>query len=585
MINQVRYPDIIAQKEPGNDGSWINLDNAKIEDIEKVASCSLKGYQKPAPLVLGGFDFNIPKSAKIVRVIIEYNVFKQTTQALMPLGAPVFRIGDVEKKSNTSTYIFPRDLEAVFEEGDLDLTPEEANGDGFAIEMDIPANGSDNEGEVYFDHVRVKIEYDYPRYAISSEEGSKFKNAEEPLEAIAGKDFSYSVAFENANGAIEERQEVKINISPELDIVKCEFKAGDSEGKDTDNGPVDEFDEENLIWYPSVRGKGSSQATFTLKSDAEGNYTIYAFNELSGPTPMCHVKVHPEGYELPGSEEAAAEEPVVEEPVVEEVSEETHFFSDETAIKIENVSMEFELPTEKVDNIKEYAIRWFKRDLPPKNYFKALNNVSFEIKKGERVGLIGFNGAGKSTLLKVLAGVYKPTSGKTEVNGKVAPLLELGAGFDHNYNGRENIFLNGSILGYSKKFLEDKYDEIVEFSELEKFMEVPIKNYSSGMQAKLGFAVATLVNPEILILDEVLSVGDVKFQKKSGDKIKSMMASGTTVLLVSHSISKIRELCTRAIWLDHGNLIMDGEVNKVCDAYIEASRGATPDQLKNLEIR
>lgn len=240
-------------------------------------------------------------------------------------------------------------------------------------------------------------------------------------------------------------------------------------------------------------------------------------------------------------------------------------------IEIKDISMQFKLNKEKVDNLKEYVIKTLKGDIKT-NTFLALDDVSFNIRKGERWGIVGLNGAGKSTLLKIIAGVMKPSTGEIKIKGKIAPLLELGAGFDSNYTGRENIFLNGSILGYSKEFLEDKYDEIVEFSELGDFIEVPIKNYSSGMRAKLGFSVATLVEPDILILDEVLSVGDAKFRKKSGDKIKSMFEAGTTVILVSHSINQIRELCDKAIWLEKGKVMMKGNSKEVCDAYEKSTQ-------------
>lgn len=261
-----------------------------------------------------------------------------------------------------------------------------------------------------------------------------------------------------------------------------------------------------------------------------------------------------------------------------------YVISDEVAISVEGVSMEFNLNQERVDNLKEYVIKSIKREVKPKSQFLALNNLNFTVYKGERIGIIGFNGAGKSTLLKILAGVMKPTSGRVFTNGKIAPLLELGAGFDHNYTGAENIFLNGAILGYKKEFLQSKYDEIVEFSELGDFIHIPIKNYSSGMLSKLGFSVATIVEPDILILDEVLSVGDVKFTKKSGDKLRSMMEMGTTVFLVSHSVDQIRKLCKRAIWLDHGNLVMDGPVDEVCDAYIETAKEASVEELHNIEL-
>ena len=237
-----------------------------------------------------------------------------------------------------------------------------------------------------------------------------------------------------------------------------------------------------------------------------------------------------------------------------------------TVIDISNVGMKFNLSKEKVDNIKEYVIKMLKKELHY-NEFWALKDISFKVEEGDRVGILGFNGAGKSTLLKVISGVFKPTEGKITVDGKIVPLLELGAGFDRQYTGKENIFLYGTVLGYSRDFLKEKYDEIVAFSELEEFIDVPIKNYSSGMRARLGFSVATIVEPEILILDEVLSVGDKKFKKKSLKKIKSMMKNNVTVLFVSHSTDQIRDICNKAILLEHGKLIAKGEVNEVCDIY------------------
>ncbi|GAB4318070.1 MAG: ABC transporter ATP-binding protein [Methanobacteriaceae archaeon] len=243
--------------------------------------------------------------------------------------------------------------------------------------------------------------------------------------------------------------------------------------------------------------------------------------------------------------------------------------NDKVVIRAENITMKFDLHPEKIDNIKEYVIKWLKREIKSEEFI-ALDNISFTLNKGDRLGLIGLNGAGKSTLLKIVAGVMKPTSGKISVSGKIAPLLELGAGFDPNYAGKENIFLNGAILGYSKEFIESKYDEIAEFSELGRFLDVPIKNYSSGMRSKLGFSIATIVEPDILILDEILSVGDAKFRKKSGEKIKSLFNSGVTVLLVSHSINQVRELCNKVIWLENGRIKMSGNAQEVCDAYLES---------------
>ena len=202
-----------------------------------------------------------------------------------------------------------------------------------------------------------------------------------------------------------------------------------------------------------------------------------------------------------------------------------------------------------------------------------MRDISFTINKGERLGVLGFNGAGKSTLLKTVAGVLKPTKGSVEVSGVIAPMIELGAGFDSNYTGKENIFLYGATMGYSRKYIEERYDEIVAFSELEKFIDVPIKNYSSGMRARLGFAIATAVEPEVLILDEVLSVGDAKFRNKSEKKIVDMFDKGITVLFVSHNTDQVRRICDKAIILDKGQIIANGEVNEVCDIYDEVVSG------------
>ena len=238
-------------------------------------------------------------------------------------------------------------------------------------------------------------------------------------------------------------------------------------------------------------------------------------------------------------------------------------------IKIENVSMKFNLEIEKDFSMKQAFVNLFtKKKKKKKNVdFWALKDVSFNIGKGEVVGLIGSNGAGKSTLLKVVSGVMKPTKGKVKVKGVISPMIELGAGFDGNLTARENIYLNGAILGYSKEFLDDKFDEIVEFSELKDFLDVPVKNFSSGMTAKLAFSIATIVNPEILIVDEILSVGDIKFQEKSKRKMMEMIKGGTTVLYVSHSLESIKDLCTKVVWLEHGKVVTMGDTNKICDAY------------------
>lgn len=237
-------------------------------------------------------------------------------------------------------------------------------------------------------------------------------------------------------------------------------------------------------------------------------------------------------------------------------------------IKVENVGMKFNLGVEKDNSLKMTFIRLFDRKKRlKKSDFWALKNVTFEVEKGDVVGLIGSNGAGKSTLLKVVSGVMKPTEGKVEVDGVISPMIELGAGFDGDLTARENIYLNGAILGYSKEFLDSKFNEIVEFSELRDFLDVPVKNFSSGMVAKLAFSISTIVDPEILIVDEILSVGDIKFQEKSKNKMMSMITGGTTVLYVSHSLQSIKELCNKVIWLEHGKIVMMGETEKVCDAY------------------
>lgn len=236
------------------------------------------------------------------------------------------------------------------------------------------------------------------------------------------------------------------------------------------------------------------------------------------------------------------------------------------AIRVKDLGMRFHLSQERVDNLKEFIIKFLRRDLKY-NEFWALKDVNFEIKKGERLGVLGLNGSGKSTLLKVVSGVLKPSAGSVVTNGVIAPLLELGAGFNPEYTGRENIYLYGAVLGFTKDFLDEKIDEIVDFSGLGEFIEVPIKNYSSGMKARLGFSIATVVEPDILILDEVLSVGDKKFRIKSENKIMSMFDKGVTVLFVSHSLEQVVRLCDRAIILDSGRLVAEGPVDKVARIY------------------
>lgn len=238
----------------------------------------------------------------------------------------------------------------------------------------------------------------------------------------------------------------------------------------------------------------------------------------------------------------------------------------ETVLKVENVSVKYRLTEQKVDDLKDYLIKLFKRELRYKE-FLALDNVSFTLNKGDRLAIMGMNGAGKSTLLKVIAGVLKASEGTVTKRGKVVPLLELGAGFDMQYTGSENIYLYGAMLGYSKAFLDEKYAEIVEFAELGDFINVPLKNYSSGMKARLGFSIATIVEPDILILDEVLSVGDAKFRKKSEKKIMDMFDKGVTVLFVSHNETQVKKLCTKGILLEHGKMTAYGTVDEVLEKY------------------
>ena len=235
-------------------------------------------------------------------------------------------------------------------------------------------------------------------------------------------------------------------------------------------------------------------------------------------------------------------------------------------ITVDHVSMKFHMNTSKTTNLKEWVVSFLKGRLKYDD-FLALQDISFEMKPGEVLGIIGQNGSGKSTLLKIISGVYKASAGTVRVGGRIAPMLELGSGFDYELSGRENVFLNGAILGYSEKFLKSKYDEIVEYAELQDFIMQPLKTYSSGMVTRLAFSIATQVEPEILIVDEILSVGDERFQRKSGARMQQMMAGGTTVLMVSHSLDQIRSLCTRALWLDHGRMMSIGETQRICDAY------------------
>lgn len=237
-------------------------------------------------------------------------------------------------------------------------------------------------------------------------------------------------------------------------------------------------------------------------------------------------------------------------------------------VDVDHVTIRFNLASQKVDNLKEYFIKLIKKELMFQE-FLAVQDVSFQVREGEAWGLIGTNGSGKSTMLKAISGIMKPYKGSITLRGNVAPLIELGAGFDTECTARENIFLNGCVLGHSKKFMEEHFDEIVEFAEIEKFLDSPIKNYSSGMKARLGFSVATMVKPDILIVDEVLAVGDYKFRQKCMKRMEELLSGGTTLLYVSHNIDEVKRLCDHAIWLDHGVMRMAGEVNEVCDAYMK----------------
>ena len=259
-------------------------------------------------------------------------------------------------------------------------------------------------------------------------------------------------------------------------------------------------------------------------------------------------------------------------------------YSQEVSIELKDVNLSFQVYEDQIDNLKEQVIRTLKRNKSKAKTVHVLKDISFKIYQGEKVGVIGYNAAGKSTLLKLIVGSYTADSGTVIANGKISPLLTLGAGFDNNFSGAKNIYLNGAILGYDREFIESKYDEIVEFADIGESINYPIRNYSSGMKAKLGFSIATIVDPDILIIDEILGVGDINFKRKSRDKMKSLMGGKTTVLLVSHSIGQIRDICDKAIWIDQGRVREIGEVNEVCDHYEKDSKKATKEQLKNIQF-
>ena len=237
-------------------------------------------------------------------------------------------------------------------------------------------------------------------------------------------------------------------------------------------------------------------------------------------------------------------------------------------IDVNNVSMRFNLAKERTDTIKEYIVKLLKGKLMFDEFW-ALQNISFSLEAGDSLALVGRNGCGKSTMLKIIAGVLSPTSGKVTVRGNIAPLIELGAGFDPDLTARENIFMNGAIMGFDRKFMKAHFDEIVDFSELKDFLDVPVKNFSSGMVARLGFSIATIVEAEILIVDEILAVGDAAFQQKCEQRMEKLLSGGTTLVFVSHSADQVKRLCKKALWIDHGSLQLQGDSETVCNAYLE----------------
>ena len=238
-------------------------------------------------------------------------------------------------------------------------------------------------------------------------------------------------------------------------------------------------------------------------------------------------------------------------------------------ITVDNVKVRYKMAADKTSSLKEFMIHLVKKQNSSTD-FLALDGVSFSVEKGDVVGIVGKNGAGKSTLLKVVSGIQKPASGEVRLSGRVVPMLELGAGFDFELTGKENIFLNGAVLGYSKEFLTEKYDDILAFSELDQFINTPVRNYSSGMIARLAFSIASMIDPEILIVDEVLSVGDENFQRKSRQRMVELMTGGSTVLFVSHNVEQVKEICNKAVWLEHGHVVMTGDSTTVCDAYAKS---------------
>jgi len=241
---------------------------------------------------------------------------------------------------------------------------------------------------------------------------------------------------------------------------------------------------------------------------------------------------------------------------------------EKTVIDVCGVTVRFNMAGQQVNNLKEYIIKMVKRELMFQE-FLALQDVSFRVRQGESWGIVGVNGSGKSTLLKLICGILRPFRGSIRVDGSIAPLIELGAGFDEELTARENVILNGTLMGYSEQFMKSRFEEIIDFAELWDFLDMPIKNYSSGMSARLGFAVATMVRPDILICDEVLAVGDYKFQQKCEKRMQEMLDGGTTLLYVSHETASVRKICSHALWLEKGRVVMSGDSRAVCDAYLD----------------
>ena len=420
---------------------------------------------------------------------------------------------------------------------------------------------------------------------LTPDEESKLKK---DLDLILSNIEKQNQKYDNSE-KIGEEKHITINESKDLDFEDSIFINDDN----IDSSP-NSFEDNFLLEdneFVSMDGVNDSIFENSNNSQNLGNNVIKESVESEGiVVDDVEESVESEGIVVDDVEESVESEGIVVDNVNKPTSVDDALndlmddYSNEIVIKVNNVSMEYKLSQDKIDTLKEFFIRTIKRNKGKTKTINALKNISFEIPKGDRVGIIGFNGAGKSTLLKLLSRVYDPTEGTIETKGKIAPLLSLGAGFDQNYTGKANIFLNGAFLGYSEDFIKEKYDEIVEFSELGDAINYHVKTYSSGMWAKLGFSIATIVEPDILIIDEILAVGDIKFKRKSSDKIRSLINSGITVLLVSHSVSQIRELCNKAIWIDDGELKMMGEVNKVCDAYVKAANDASQEQLKDIDL-